>query len=96
MRKHLEAVGLYGGESAHGFRRGPMQAAAAQGANRNDLGLQAQIKTAAVVERYISTTRHRPRLQGTRGVMLPCRVCKGSPYDLSDSMWPWVLVCYIH
>ena len=63
VRNHLEAAGFYGGGSAHGFRRGAMQAAAAQGASRVDLGLQAQIKTAAVVERYISTTRHQPRLE---------------------------------
>ena len=63
VRKHLEAAGLYAGESSHGFRRGRMQASVAQGLSKEAVGEQAMIKTASVVAKYVSTTRHHPRLE---------------------------------
>lgn len=62
LRQHLEHAGLYAGESNHGFRRGQMQSMANTGANSAEIGQRVQIKTAAIVDRYLDTCRHLPRL----------------------------------
>lgn len=58
LRLHLTLAGLYEGESCHSFRRGTLQHAAAQGADRPALQEFAQLRSAAVLERYLDTERH--------------------------------------
>ena len=63
LKQHLEAAGLYAGESNHGFRREQIQGMAAQGISRQQVGEAVQIKTASVVDLYADVSRHVPRLQ---------------------------------
>ena len=63
LNKHLEAAGLYAGESNHGFRRGQIQGMASQGMTKPQIGEAVQIKTMSIVELYADVTRHQPRLQ---------------------------------
>lgn len=60
LHKHLVAGGLYQGESNHGYRRGRMQEYAAEGLELA-IGKLAQIKTLAIVERYLDVSRHEAR-----------------------------------
>ena len=75
LKQHLEASGLYAGESNHGFRRGQIQSMAAQGMTRAQIGEIVQIKTASIVDLYADVTRHVPRLQrlGKRTHALSCQ-----------------------
>ena len=61
LHKHLVAGGLYLGESNHGYRRGRMQEYAAEGLQVSAIGKLAQIKTLAIVERYLDVSRHEAR-----------------------------------
>ncbi len=63
VKQHLETATLYAGESKHGFRRGHIQADAAAGVSTSQIGLQAQIKTSAIVELYKNPIRHLPRAE---------------------------------
>ena len=63
VKQHLETARLYAGESNHGFRRGHIQADAAAGVSTSQIGLQAQIKTSAIVELYKNPIRHLPRAE---------------------------------
>lgn len=66
VKQHLQAPGLYQGESNHGFRRGHIQADAADGMSTEQIGHAAQIVTAAIVELYKNPTRHTPRVERKR------------------------------
>ena len=61
VRLHLMMSGAYEGETNHSFRRGALQHAAAQGAPLEALHAQSQIRTAAVLKRYLDTERHGAR-----------------------------------
>ncbi len=63
VKQHLETATLYAGESNRGFRRGHIQADAAAGVSTRQIGLQAQIKTSAIVELYKNPIRHLPRAE---------------------------------
>jgi len=63
INKHLESVGLYAGESNHGFRHGQIQNLVAAGTSKPQIGEAVQIKTASVLEKYADVSRHIPRLQ---------------------------------
>ena len=62
VKHHLEQAVLYAGESSHGFKRGHMQFLSAAGMNNADIGQKVQIKTAAIIDRYLDPARHLPRL----------------------------------
>ena len=58
VRLHLMMSGAYEGETNHSFRRGALQHAASQGATLDALHAQSQIRTGAVLKRYLDTERH--------------------------------------
>ena len=58
MRLHLMRCGAYHGETNHSFRRGSLQHSAAAGADMAALHAQGQIKTPAILKRYLDPSRH--------------------------------------
>ena len=58
LRMHLVAAGLYGGETVHSFRRGSLQNAQAVGLPPSSLLDLGQLRTPAVLERYLDSSRH--------------------------------------
>ena len=58
MRLHLMRCGAYHGETNHSFRRGSLQHSAAAGAEMAALHVQGQIKTPAILKRYLDPSRH--------------------------------------
>ncbi len=58
LHKHLVDASLVNGESNHGYRRGRMQEYAAEGMDHAAIGKVAQIKSIAIVERYLDVSRH--------------------------------------
>jgi integrase len=66
LKLHLQAAGLYAGETCHSFRRGALQAAAGDGASTEELLRFSQLRTPAILKRYLDGERHlrdvRPRL----------------------------------
>ena len=56
-------LGLYKGQSVHGFRRGSIQHNKARGVSEGEVARRAQIKTPAVLARYANKRRHLPRLE---------------------------------
>ena len=62
LRAHLTAMGEYGGESMHSFRRGMLQTAHAAGVPKSVLQQHAQMKGSDNLEKYLDVERHKPRL----------------------------------
>jgi integrase len=58
LKLHLQAAGLYAGETVHSFRRGALQTAAGGGASDAELMGLSHIRTPAVLGRYLDTERH--------------------------------------
>ncbi|GAB4815694.1 hypothetical protein N2152v2_002740 [Parachlorella kessleri] len=55
--KAAKELGLYRGQSLHGFRRGSLQHSRAQGASKEELSRQSRIQTEAVLDRYLNKRR---------------------------------------
>jgi hypothetical protein len=53
-------VGLYEGESNHGFCRGMLEEAQRRGVSLDELSALGQIRTPAVLKRYLDPHRHLP------------------------------------
>ncbi|GIM15341.1 hypothetical protein Vretimale_18025, partial [Volvox reticuliferus] len=64
---HLEAAGLYGGETIHSFRRGSLQHALQMGVSEADLMRLSHIRSIATLRRYVDPTRHQARLAPRHG-----------------------------
>lgn len=59
VRKHFTAAGLYKGQTVHGSRRGSMQHDVYKlGKTAEEAGNAAQIRTPAIVQRYLDPFRH--------------------------------------
>lgn len=59
VRKHFMAAGLYLGQTVHGSRRGSMQHDVYKlGKSAEEAGQAAQIRTPAIVQRYLDPFRH--------------------------------------
>ena len=63
LDKHVEAAGVYAGESSHGSQRGQNQDLAAHGASKSETGQAVQIRTEKIIDLYADVTRHLPCLQ---------------------------------
>jgi hypothetical protein len=65
VRLHLQAAGLFAGETVHSFRRGALQAAEAAGGEVAALLGLGQLRSLATLARYLDRHRHqrnvRPR-----------------------------------
>ena len=55
---HMKAAGIYSGHTVHGTRRGSMQDAYERGKSLQQIGESAQIRTEAIVKRYLDPHRH--------------------------------------
>ena len=59
FKQHLVAAGVYRGQTIHGTRRGSMQHAVhSEGRGLDEVARQAQIRTRAIVHRYLDRARH--------------------------------------
>ncbi len=67
---YLKAMREYNGESCHSFRRGALQGAQAAGASDKELHDLGQIRTPAILHRYLDTQRHQG-IKRTRFVSAP-------------------------
>ncbi|KXZ45432.1 hypothetical protein GPECTOR_54g172 [Gonium pectorale] len=61
IRRHLRDADLYAGETSHSFRRGALQAAAAEGVGTAGLMGLGQIRSPAILARYLDPHRHGAR-----------------------------------
>ncbi len=66
LRSHLCAMGLYGGETCHSFRRGRLQHEVAQGAGLSELMALGHMRSPQTVLRYVHETAHLPRVAALR------------------------------
>jgi hypothetical protein len=57
MVEAAQRMGLYRGQSVHGFRRGSMQHSRDSGATLDAIAQRAKIKTPAVLARYLNKRR---------------------------------------
>lgn len=58
LHSYLAAAKLYNGESCHSLRRGALQAAATAGVSNAELHALGQIRTPAILQRYLDNGRH--------------------------------------
>jgi integrase len=63
LQSHLEALGMWGGETSHSFRRGSLQAAATQGADLGVVASLGQIKSVKTLGLYLNRGSHLKRLR---------------------------------
>ena len=55
--KYAQELGIYRGQSVHGFRRGSMQHQESLGVPREEIARRAKIKTPEVLARYLNKRR---------------------------------------
>ncbi|KXZ45895.1 hypothetical protein GPECTOR_49g479 [Gonium pectorale] len=58
VHRHLRDAELYAGETNHSFRRGALQAAAADGLGTAELMRLGQIRSPGILARYLDRVRH--------------------------------------